>query len=169
MGQPNPWTTLSKPAAAGLLLRARAGTDRQTDGRTPYRFIYPAPHTMRAVRINQHSCVLGYCCLEKQRARRESSRRRRGSRASAFYCDSVCIYTAQRRRRKQHLSSLSDVADRRPNDRLNVCLLSYLTFPSLPRASSHPATGLYRGAIVQFIIHVNRNENDRAKVVRDVS
>jgi len=90
-------------------------------------------------------------------------------REQARFTATACIYTAQRRRRKQHLSSLSDVADRRPNDRLKVCLLSYLTFPSLPRASSHPATGLYRGAIVQFIIHVNRNENDRAKVVRDVS
>jgi len=26
-------------------------TDRQTDGRAPYRYIDPAPHTMRAVRI----------------------------------------------------------------------------------------------------------------------
>ena len=26
------------------------GTDRQTDGRTPYRYIDPAPHTMRGQR-----------------------------------------------------------------------------------------------------------------------
>jgi len=33
------------PAAVGLLLWAQAGTD----GRTPYRYANPAPHTTRAV------------------------------------------------------------------------------------------------------------------------
>jgi len=37
----------SEPAAAGLLLWAHAGTD----GRTPYSFTDPVPHTMRVVPI----------------------------------------------------------------------------------------------------------------------
>jgi len=41
--------------AEGLLPWAHAGTDRETDGQTPYCFIDPAPHTMRAVPTNQ-SC-----------------------------------------------------------------------------------------------------------------
>ena len=41
----------SKPAPAGLLLCAHAGTDGRTDGWTPYGFIDPAPHIMRAVLI----------------------------------------------------------------------------------------------------------------------
>ena len=43
---------ISRPAVAGLLPFAHAGTDRRTDGRTPYGFtrcINPAPHSMRAV------------------------------------------------------------------------------------------------------------------------
>ena len=39
----------SKPAAAGLLLRAHAGTD----GRTQYRFTDPVPHTKRAMPISK--------------------------------------------------------------------------------------------------------------------
>jgi len=35
----------------GLLLCAHAGTDGRTDGWTPYGFIDPAPHIMRAVLI----------------------------------------------------------------------------------------------------------------------
>ena len=138
MGQPNPWTTLSKPAAAGLLLRARAGTDRQTDGRTPYRFIYPAPHTMRAVRINQHSCVLGYCCLEKQRARRESSRRRRGSRASAFYCDSVYIYGAAAAEETTFVVAVRCCrpTTERPSEGLSVELLNLSVTPACFQPSS---------------------------------
>ena len=46
---PARWAHSSKPATAGLtpmLRQSHAGSDRQTDGRTPYRFINPAPHTM---------------------------------------------------------------------------------------------------------------------------
>ena len=48
----------SKPAAAILLVLARAGTERRTDGRTPYCFIDPAAHIMRAMPIKvQHFCA----------------------------------------------------------------------------------------------------------------
>ena len=41
------------PTAANPPHAAAVGKwDRQTDGRTPYRFIDPALHTMRAVTIN---------------------------------------------------------------------------------------------------------------------
>jgi len=46
---PARWAHSSKPATAGLtpmLRQSHAGSDRQTDGRTPCRFINPAPHTM---------------------------------------------------------------------------------------------------------------------------
>jgi len=46
------WAHSSKPAVEALLLCNHAGTDRRTDGRTPYRFIDPAPHTMSAVPIS---------------------------------------------------------------------------------------------------------------------
>jgi len=54
---------------AGLLLWTHAGTDRptdrRTDGLTPYRFIDPASHTMRAVQIVWYLCPLSlhaiYC------------------------------------------------------------------------------------------------------------
>ena len=39
-------------AVEALLLCNHAGTDTRTDGRTPYRFIDPAPHTMSAVPIS---------------------------------------------------------------------------------------------------------------------
>ena len=42
----------SKPAAAGLLLWAHAGTDRRTEGRTRYRFIDSALHTVQTVPIS---------------------------------------------------------------------------------------------------------------------
>jgi len=52
---PARWAHSSKPAAAGLLLWARAGTDRladrQMDG-PPHRFTYPAPHIMSSAPMN---------------------------------------------------------------------------------------------------------------------
>ena len=43
----------SKPTAAGLLLWIHAGTERRTDGRTPYCYIDPARHTMQAVPVTR--------------------------------------------------------------------------------------------------------------------
>ena len=45
-------STSSKPAAVGLLLWARPGTARGTDRLTPYCYIDPAQHTLRAVSKN---------------------------------------------------------------------------------------------------------------------
>ena len=58
----------SKPTAAGLPLWDHAGTDRRTDRRTPYRFIDPAPPTVRAVPTIQLQLPLRFkipVCREK--------------------------------------------------------------------------------------------------------
>ena len=45
------WAHSSKPAAAGLLLWAHAGIEKQTGGQTPYRYTGPAPHAGSANNI----------------------------------------------------------------------------------------------------------------------
>jgi len=56
-----------KRAAAGLLLWACAGADRQT----PYRFIHPAPHAMPAVPVTGFSMRYdSRCCVLQSPSRR---------------------------------------------------------------------------------------------------
>jgi len=43
--------------------QASGKTDGQTNGRTPYRYIYPVPHTMRAVRIM--SIIARFLCAPR--------------------------------------------------------------------------------------------------------
>jgi len=49
------WELSSKPIARRCCVRSIDGTDRRMDGRTPDRFIDPAPHTMRAVKKGKGS------------------------------------------------------------------------------------------------------------------
>jgi len=48
----------SKPTARRCCVRQMGQTDRRTDGRTPDRFMHPAPHTMRTVSKSESSCQI---------------------------------------------------------------------------------------------------------------
>jgi len=52
----------SRPAAANPATRYCSGRMGQTDGRTQYRFIDPAPHTMRTVPIMGLDTKRLFCC-----------------------------------------------------------------------------------------------------------